>query len=162
LNHSLQDAAYNEYVAATAPELDPEEAVTFFHVMALAQDWPMMEAELSAQDDYALKRRGAYVEEHKQAYGRLVAHIVAWNRLPGPREPHYDLSRRVVESIVSRSRYHLEVRDNGLQTPLMIAAGAGNDEMCRVLMRYGASVLKSSNSIRLQSLIVLVCLALGV
>jgi hypothetical protein len=141
---------------------DPEEQCTFLHVVALQRDWGMLDAELGAADDYALRRRGSYIEEHKQAWGRLVVHILAWHKLPGVREEHYDLARRCVELVVSRSRTMLEVRDRNLQTPLMIAAGAGNDDLCRVLLRYGASVLKSSHTLRLQSLVVLVCLALGV
>jgi hypothetical protein len=141
----LQDAEHQRQVLLATPQVDPIRVCTFMHAMALQKDYRLMDVDLVDKHNDKFERIGAYDANHPQAEGRLIIHIIAWNKLPTQDEDHFELARRVVEEICRRSRTVMEVRDDKHQTALHVAAGAGNDEMVQMLLRHGASVWKSSN-----------------
>jgi ankyrin repeat protein len=149
-----QDAEVAAAVAALAPQARAETVTTAVHVLVLTKQYIQVETLLNhgahQRDLETLGAEQLQGHPHAGAGSRLVLHIVAWQKLPDTRrDPALAASaRRIVRSIIERSRTLIEVRDGRGQTALHVAAAAGNDEVVRMLLEAGASVLKSSGQPR--------------
>ena len=149
-----QDAEVAAALADLAPQARAGNRTTEVHALVLTKRY--LDVEFLLNDGAHQRDLETLGEEKDQgdplagAGSRLVLHVVAWQKLPDAwRDPALAAAaRRVVLSIIRRSRTLLEVRDGRGQTALHVAAGAGNDEVVRMLLEAGASVLKSSGQPR--------------